>query len=90
MRVEPLRSQRQIDLTGRLQNIECPVVVAHGNADKIRTRAHACQLVTEIPQAELFLLDGGHYAMVEDPDGFQQAFDRLVWRINQSPERDIL
>ena len=90
VRVEPLKSQRQIDLTGHLQSIECPVVVAHGNADKIRTRAHACQLVAEIPQAELFLLDGGHDAMLEDPDGFQQAFDRLVWRINQSSKRDVV
>lgn len=77
-RVEPLMSQREIDLTDRLWEIRCPTVIAHGKLDTIRTLDHAGQLADGIPGSRLALLDGGHSPMYEDPEGYSRVLEDLV------------
>lgn len=81
VRVEPLMSQREIDLSGRLPEITCPTVIAHGKLDTIRTLSHAEELSAGIPHAELVLLDAGHSPMYEDPDTWQAVLNRLAAKI---------
>lgn len=77
-RVEPLMSQRELDLTKRLCEIHCPTVIAHGKLDTIRTLEHAEQLTEGIPGARLILLDAGHSPMYEDPEGYSAALAELA------------
>lgn len=77
-RVEPLISQREVDLTDRLREIQCPVVIAHGRLDTIRTLEHARQLAEGIPDARLVLLDAGHSPMYEDPGEYSRALGELI------------
>ncbi len=82
-RVEPLISQREIDLLGSLGEIKCPVVIAHGRLDKVRTETHARQLAEGLCDSELIFLDAGHTPMVEDGEGYSQALQKLVWKIDK-------
>lgn len=77
-RIEPLISQREIDLKDRLCEIKCLTFIAHGRLDKIRTLDHAMQLKNGIPKSELLLLDGGHTPMYEDYAGYQKIIDRIL------------
>ena len=80
VRVEPLMSQREIDLTDRLKEIKCPVIIAHGKLDTIRTLQHAEQLKREIPDAAVVLLDAGHTPMYEASEDYQKVLDEMCCR----------
>lgn len=80
-RVEPLISQREIDLTDSLGEIECPVLIAHGRLDKVRTPEHAKQLAEGIKDSELIFLDAGHSPMAEDSGHYSEALGRLAEKI---------
>lgn len=77
-RVEPLLSQREVDLTEQLAEISCPVILAHGKLDKIRTLDHAMQMKNGIPNSELFLLDAGHSPMYETPETYSRLLKQLA------------
>lgn len=61
----------QLDLTGRLEEIRCPVLVITGTDDVNAPPAAAEQIAHEIPGAVVHLMRGlGHFPPFEDPDGF--------------------
>jgi 3-oxoadipate enol-lactonase len=78
--VEALRSQRDLDLTGDLAAITCPVTVVHGTLDPTRTPAQARELADAIPGAHLRLLATGHTPVYEDPDGVAAELRALLDR----------
>ncbi|MBT0767951.1 alpha/beta hydrolase [Kineosporia sp. J2-2] len=76
-----LRSQHALDLRPLLHTVAVPTVVVHGRHDQARTVAHAQELATGIPGAELVLLDTGHTPVHEDPDAVARAVRRLELRL---------
>ncbi|MCO5999450.1 alpha/beta fold hydrolase [Actinoallomurus rhizosphaericola] len=65
--LDALRSQRDLDLTPALPEIDCPVTVLHGLHDPARTPDQSRELAEAIPGARLRLLDTGHTPVYEDP-----------------------
>ena len=80
-------SLRNVDFRQDLTHYHHPVVIAHGKADTSRTIAHVEMMKTAMPQAEVFLLDGGHTIMVENKQDWQKAFDHLLQKVRSGMER---
>lgn len=72
------RSLREVDYTEALQAVTCPVMIAHGRLDKARTQAHVEMMTRSMPHAMVTYLEGGHTIMVENKEGWQQAFFTLL------------
>jgi pimeloyl-ACP methyl ester carboxylesterase len=66
---------RRHDTLERLSAIQCPVLVAVGEDDRIVPPRYARQLADHIPQARYEVLPGvGHAPPIEDP----RRFNRLL------------
>lgn len=76
--LQSIESVRRIDVSARLTEIRCPVVIAHGRFDRRRSVGDAEALARAIPAAELRLLDCGHSPMAESPGDYTAALDRLL------------
>lgn len=64
----------RLNLTERLQNINCPVLVIVGEEDKGTPPAMAEEIVRAIPGARLErLADAAHLSNLEQPDAFNRA-----------------
>jgi 3-oxoadipate enol-lactonase len=62
------RLAEQYDLEGRLERIQAPALVLHGQRDTLVSAASLKSLITEIPNARLTQLPGcGHLAFVTHP-----------------------
>ncbi|SRR5579884_1415441 len=79
--LQALTSQAALDLVDALPTLTMPVMVVHGRYDQARPISHAELLVKHLPHAELRLLNTGHTPMVEAPQAFEQALQRLCTMI---------
>jgi pimeloyl-ACP methyl ester carboxylesterase len=62
-----------------LSAIELPVTVADGEHDEIIKRDHTEQMAIAIPRGRLVMLPGvSHFAMLQDPDQFNQALTAFL------------
>lgn len=77
------KTLREHDLRPLLHKITCPVVIAHGILDQIRTMEHVKMLTSGIKNTEVFMLNGGHTIMVEDRSGWVDKLNYLIQRLNQ-------
>jgi 3-oxoadipate enol-lactonase len=71
---------RDCDFTASLPGIAVPTLVLTGRQDAPTPPADAEFLASNIPGAELVLLDTGHISAVEDPAGFNHALARHLGR----------
>ena len=78
--LDALRSQRDLDLTPGLAELDCPVTVLHGRHDPTRTPDQARELAAAIPGTRLQLLDTGHTPVYEDPVGVATELSALLAR----------
>lgn len=61
----------EVNFTSRLGEIQCPVCILVGSADRLKGEAYALLLKAEIPQAEYHVLPGaGHASCWERPKEF--------------------
>lgn len=79
--IEVLTSQRDLDLSGRLSEVRCPVTVLHGVLDRARTPAHARQIADGVPDGQARWARTGHTVLVEDPPAAADALLGLLDRI---------
>ncbi len=77
-------SLRQIDYREDLKQYRGEV---RSEEHTSRTMAHVEMMKQSMPQAEVILLNGGHTVMVEDKDGWQQALNGLVKRVEAKAKR---
>ena len=61
--LNPVISLRNINLINRLKEIECPVMIAHGKYDNVRSIEHAEMLYKNIKNSEMIFLEAGHSPM---------------------------
>jgi pimeloyl-ACP methyl ester carboxylesterase len=65
-----------------LQRITCPVLVCHGDRDRIQQLDYAEHLAERLPHAELFVVEGaGHAVQLEQPDAFQERLEEFLERV---------
>ncbi|MDR5674983.1 MAG: alpha/beta fold hydrolase [Armatimonadota bacterium] len=63
----------------RLRDLRCPVLLIHGDRDRLVPMAHAEQAARRIPQAQLVILRGcGHWPPRERPEGFWSALEAFL------------
>ena len=55
------------DNLAKLPRVDAPVLILHGDADRLIPLAHAEQLAAANPQAELVSVPGGGHNMAADP-----------------------
>ncbi|MGH9245433.1 MAG: alpha/beta fold hydrolase [Acidimicrobiales bacterium] len=64
-----------------LQSIDCPVLVCHGDRDRVQSLDEALYLYRRLPRAELFVVpQAGHSAQLDQPDLFGAALERFIDR----------
>lgn len=80
------RVGERTELGERLGEIECPTAIVWGRRDAYLRREVAEELAAQIPNAELSLIDAGHFVMEEAPDAVLGALKRLVAR---APQRSV-
>ncbi|GAA3540974.1 hypothetical protein GCM10022222_25750 [Amycolatopsis ultiminotia] len=78
--LEVLTSQRDLDLTPKLDSVTCPAVVLHGRHDRARSVADAQYLAERLPNCELTVVETGHTPIWEDVPSTVAALDRLRTR----------
>ena len=59
--------QRDIDLSGDISRIMCPVLIVHGDADTTVPVAFGQALATAMPNAELASLEGAGHGLIVNP-----------------------
>jgi pimeloyl-ACP methyl ester carboxylesterase len=64
---------RKLDVSGELDQVQCPTLIAHGQHDRKRTEAAAQLMADGIAQARLVWLPGGHTPMVDCPGAYRDA-----------------
>jgi 3-oxoadipate enol-lactonase len=63
----------QFDVYDRLPQINCPVLIVHGDSDVLVPTANAAIIKSRIPQAEVFVIpNAGHGYQAADPVGNHQ------------------
>jgi cis-3-alkyl-4-acyloxetan-2-one decarboxylase len=73
--------RRRPELRDGLRRIGCPTAVVWGRLDRYLRTAIAQELATEIPNAELTMIDdAGHFVMEERPSAVTDALIRLLAR----------
>jgi pimeloyl-ACP methyl ester carboxylesterase len=73
------------DFRGRLAGLNKPVLVIHGEADRICPRAKADELRGAVAGAELVSIAGaGHVPFLEKPDEVNQAIDTFLARVSKA------
>jgi pimeloyl-ACP methyl ester carboxylesterase len=71
-----------------LGRITCPVLVCHGDNDRIQQLGYAEHLAARLPHAELFVAKGaGHAVQLEQPDVFVERLDEFLARSLDGVER---
>jgi 3-oxoadipate enol-lactonase len=80
-----LASQRDLDLTSRLEGIGQPTIVVHGQYDRARPPDQGRELAAALPGAEFRLADAGHTPVYETPEFVATAVRDLVARVGQPP-----
>lgn len=83
--LQPLRSQRDLDLTPDLPRITCPVTVLHGELDRVRTVAQAAEMVAALPDCRLVTVRTGHTPVREAPAATAAEVRALAARVRSSP-----
>lgn len=73
-----MRSLRQLDLTPRLDHIQCPTLVIHGEYDMARSTQHARELAAGIAGARLVILQASHTPMLDCPETFSSIVDDFL------------
>jgi pimeloyl-ACP methyl ester carboxylesterase len=74
------------DFEGRLNEVEQPVLLIHGEGDQVIDPAESRALAEVFPTAELTLLPAcGHFPQDECPDAFQEAV--TSWIGYEAPRR---
>jgi 3-oxoadipate enol-lactonase len=71
---------RHHDVCSRLHEIQCPVLVLHGRADRMVPPERAEELHRAIPQSELRVLEGGHQFLSEQAAQVMQTVLDFVLR----------
>lgn len=79
------QSQREIDLTDRLDDIRCPTLIIHGTHDPRRPSSHGAQLAAGIPGARLVPFDTGHNPMLEAPERFEREVTHFLEETAMAP-----
>ena len=69
---------RKLDVSGELDQVRCPTLIAHGRHDRKRTEAAAHLMAHGIAQARLVWLPGGHTPMVDCPDAYRAAVHQFL------------
>jgi pimeloyl-ACP methyl ester carboxylesterase len=65
-----------------IEQIAVPVLVVHGDADRVVPISNGRAIARRIPGAQLVVLDGvGHYPYLEDPDRFTHAARNFLDRV---------
>ena len=65
-----------------LRRITCPVLVCHGDRDRIQPLGYAEHLAAGLPDAELFVAQGaGHAVQLDEPDLFAETLERFLARV---------
>ena len=59
-------ARRTHDVMDRLPNITCPTLVAAGRFDGIAPLANSEVIVSQIPDSELRVYEGGHIFFLQD------------------------
>ncbi len=84
LRIAPLKTFNEreaatMDLRPALKNIKVPALAIVGRHDFITNVAMAQELVQHLPDARLEIFeDSGHFAMVEEPEKFNQVVKQFV------------
>jgi pimeloyl-ACP methyl ester carboxylesterase len=66
---------------GDLARITCPVLVCHGDRDRIQPLDYAEHLAARLPDAELLVVEGaGHAVQLEQPDIFVERLEAFLER----------
>jgi pimeloyl-ACP methyl ester carboxylesterase len=76
------------ELGDRLGEIECPTAIVWGLRDAYLRTEVAEELAAQIPNAELSLIDAGHFVMEEAPDAVLGVLKRLLDRPPQRGSPD--
>ena len=73
---------RNVDLADEdLRRITCPVLVCHGDRDRVQPVGYAEHLAGGLPDAELLLVQGaGHALQLDRPELFVEALERFLTR----------
>ena len=73
---------RNVDLAEEdLRRITCPVLVCHGDRDRVQPVGYAEHLAAGLPDAELFVVEGaGHALQLDRPELFVEALERFLER----------
>lgn len=65
-----------------LQRITCPVLVCHGDRDRVQPLDYAEHLAAGLPDAELFVAEGaGHAVQLEQPQLFVERLEEFLERV---------
>jgi pimeloyl-ACP methyl ester carboxylesterase len=74
---------RFLEQGARVDRIDLPVLVVHGDADRVVPLSNGLLLARSIPGAELALLPGcGHVVQLESPDEFNALVDGFLERVD--------
>jgi pimeloyl-ACP methyl ester carboxylesterase len=77
-----LASQRDLDLTGELNQLTQPVIVVHGQHDRARSPAQGRELTASLPDAEFRLVaEAGHTPVYETPEVVAAAVRDVLARV---------
>ncbi len=71
-------SLRSIDLAPRLRLIRCPVLIAHGKLDTVRTAADVKILCDGLSNVSIEYFEAGHTPMVEAKHAWRHAVQRWL------------
>jgi 3-oxoadipate enol-lactonase len=74
---EQLLARRAHDVMDRLPNVTCPTLVAAGRYDGVAPLANSEAIVSQIPNSELRVYDGGHGFSAQDPRAIPEMLDFL-------------
>lgn len=73
------KANQTMDLTPRLSEITIPVLVLHGDDDRIIPLSESERLVEALPEARLDVINAcGHLPQEECPDAFLAAIEKLL------------
>jgi pimeloyl-ACP methyl ester carboxylesterase len=69
-----------------LRRVRCPVLVCHGDRDRVQFLEEALHLYRTLPDAELFVApNAGHAVQLDQPELFTSTLERFVDRALQRP-----
>lgn len=66
------------DLSRYARRVKCPVLIVNGRQDSATPLAHAKRLARLIPNCELVVIEGDHYAFFYSPQAFANTIKNFV------------